>query len=147
VKFVPTELLAELNQLHAVIRSGRSFSDDERRRLFGAHFLHEQQHVVGPALEAAVAKFDWPLVKSMALKPRVRFAYFPDRAELQFRNFADREERIENGFAAFELGRQVGWKTVEATVGLYSVLPAEFFLDPAEYFGKMRSSILPVAAT
>ena len=55
------------------------------------HFLNEQEHVVGPAIAQAVAAFDWPMLRFIALRPAIRFAFFPGRKCFWFRNFAARK--------------------------------------------------------
>ncbi len=140
--FIPLSLLEPLNMLHAARRAGRVLTTEEQRRVFAAHFLHEQEHVVGPTLERAVSDFSWPLVKFVALKPFVRFRYFPRGQALWFRNFACREERIEHGLRAFEFAAAAGWDHVQETLREYAVMPRTFFSEPAEYFSGLRETIL-----
>ena len=85
--------------------------------------------------------FDWPAMQWLALQPIVRFAYFPGWRLLRFHNFADVQERIRNGLQAFDWGAQVGWRTVEARLANYGVLPAEFFTVRG-YFARMREDVL-----
>lgn len=139
-QFVPGDLLEALNRLHAANQSGIELSDDEKRQVYKAHFLNEQKHIVGPAIEKAVAEFNWPLVRMLALRPTVRFAYFP--RGLFFRNFSNREERIDKGLIAFDTAASVGWKNVEQALRSYDVLPERFFAAPAEYFAAIRENIL-----
>ena len=96
-EFVDPELLAALNKVHAARDNGRQLSDAEKRDVFEAHFLHEQANVVGPRITAAVAQFNWPLVREIALRPVVNFAYFPRR--IWFRNFGSTAERIDKGLS------------------------------------------------
>ena len=141
-EFVPAELVAALNQIHAACAGGRNLDDSTRRSIFEAHFYHEQKNVVGPVLLEAVEKFDWPLVRSLALRPTIRFAFFPRGEQLVFKNFSRAEERIANGLKAFELAAQVGWNAAEAALKDYDVLPAEFFERPTAHFEQMRNQIL-----
>jgi hypothetical protein len=141
-ELVPPVLLDAVNRLHAARRTGRTLSDPEKQVIFEAHFRHEQAHVVGPALEDAVAAFDWPLVRAIALRPPVRFTYFPAGGRLWFRNFASRNERIEKGLAAFRLAARAGWSSVDAALRNYRVLPDAFFAAPADYFAGLRTAIL-----
>lgn len=112
-RFIDRERLANLNRIHAAVEAGVELPDAARRQIFESHFLNEQEHVVGPTLARAVEAFDWPLLKSIALRPLVRFAYFPGRSGMWFRNFASREERIAKGLRAFDVGAEVGWLRVE----------------------------------
>jgi hypothetical protein len=141
-ELVPPELLEAVNRLHAARRAGRFLSNEQRREVFETHFRHEQAHVVGPALECAVAAFDWPLVRAIALRPPVKFAYFPAGRRLWFRNFACRDERIDKGLAAFHWAARAGWSAVDGALRHYRVLPESFFAAPAEYFAGLRSAIL-----
>lgn len=139
---VPSTLFAALQRIHAARRSGRELTDEERRQVFEAHFRHEQQTVVGAALENAVDRFEWPLVKFLALKPPVAFAYLPRGRRLWFRNFADQAERIRNGLLAFDLAAQAGWRHVEDTLAAYRTLPAAFFVDADRHFVRMKGAVL-----
>lgn len=139
-KFVDPELLAALNKVHAARDAGQHLSDVEKRDVFEAHFLHEQANVVGPRIEAAVAEFNWPLVRGIALRPLVNFAYFPRR--IWFRNFGSTTERIDKGLAAFDTAATVGWDRVEESLGEYEMLPRAFFADSIAYFSALRSSVL-----
>ncbi|MCA9077340.1 MAG: hypothetical protein KDA93_20100 [Planctomycetaceae bacterium] len=143
--FVDADLLKALSLVHAARREDRTLSDVEKREVFVAHFLNEQQHIVGPTLERATAAFDWPLVKLIALRPRVRFAYFPDRKRLWFHNFTNRDERIRRGLQAFDTAASVGWSEVEAALARYDILPKAFFVDSARYFSGLRDTTLATA--
>jgi hypothetical protein len=139
-KVIPGDLLQALNQIHTANKNGVELSDDERREVFTAHFLNEQQHIVGPTIEKAVTEFDWPLLRTIALRPLVSFAYF--RRPFVFRNFASREERIAKGLAAFNVAADVGWANVEQALRNYDVLPEQFFAKPIEYFAALREAVL-----
>lgn len=141
-KYVSPELLAALRMVHEARSEGRDLPDERKREVFTAHFLDEQRRVVGPAIEKAVAAFDWPVVRFVALKPLVRFAYFRGGRPLWFANFADREERIEKGLAAFDAAADVGWRRVEQALGEYRVLPPAFFADSASYFADFKTAVL-----
>ncbi|NQV23871.1 MAG: hypothetical protein HQ518_05830 [Rhodopirellula sp.] len=139
-KIVPTDVLNALNRIHNANCSGIELTDDERREIFTVHFLSEQQHIVGPTIEKAIAEFDWPLLRSLALRPVIRFAYF--RRRFLFRNFANKEERIEKGLVAFNMAADLGWENVEQALREYDVLPERFFAKPVEYFTSLREAIL-----
>lgn len=145
-KVIRPELLQALNEVHAANASEVELTDDRRREIFVAHFLYEQQYIVGPAIEKAIAEFDWPLLRSLSLRPIIRFAYF--RRPFLFRNFANREERISRGLLAFDRAADAGWKNVEQALRNYDVLPEKFFSTPTEYFAALRESVLasPVSA-
>jgi hypothetical protein len=142
VDHVPPVLLEALRMVHRARAAAVPLTDDEKLSVFRAHFLHEQEHVVGPMLTDAVARFNWPLVRAIALRPVVQFAYFPGGQRLWFRNFARKVERVEQGQKAFSLGAQVGWSRVEAALDDYHVLPAACFTDPVEHFRQFRAAIV-----
>ena len=142
-KVVPADLLQALNLVHAANRSGTELYDDEKREVFTAHFLSEQKHIVGPTIEKAVAEFDWPLLRTVALRPVIRFAYF--RRAFVFQNFANQNERIEKGLFAFDTAAELGWSNVEQALRTYDVLPESFFARPTEYFAALRETVLSSA--
>lgn len=139
-EFVDSGLLTALNQVHAARDEGLELSDAEKRDVFEAHFLHEQATIVGPRIEAAVAEFNWPLVREIAVRPLVKFAYFPRR--MWFRNFASTAERIDKGLSAFDTAVTVGWTHVESALGEYDMLPRAFFADSIAYFADLRHAVL-----
>lgn len=141
-EFVPPEMLEAINRMHAAKRAGKRLSDFEKRVVFEAHFLNEQQHIVGPSIERALAAFDWPLVKWIALKPPVRFSYFPSGKLLWFANFASKEERIANGLAAFDMAAHAGWDYVENRLASYRVLPEEAFQTPELFYDGLVKRVL-----
>lgn len=142
VEFIPPDLLDPLNRMHAASERGCTFSESEKKLVFEAHFRHEQAHVVGPTLLNAVQAFDWPLVREIAVRPRIRFAYFPGRTTFQFRNFASQSERIEKGLMAFALASQVGWSNVDVSLRQYRILPDAYFSAPFAYFDQLRNAVL-----
>lgn len=144
-RFIPADLQEALQRLHAATKVGRTLSDMEQQRIFEAHFRHEQRYVVSPTLTEAVIKFEWPLIRAIALKPLVRFAYFPVGMRLWFRDFSSQEERIEQGLRAFEIAAHAGWSRVDAALERYAILPAEYFATPAAYFQQFRIGILSPA--
>ncbi|WP_254510364.1 hypothetical protein [Anatilimnocola floriformis] len=141
-ELVAPELLAELNSMHAAERAGRKLTTAQKQAIFSAHFYNEQKTVVGPALQKAVDDFQWPLVKFIALKPLIRFAYFPAGTSFWFHNFANREERIERGLQAFQVAADVGFERVEAALRKYQMLPEAFFTQPVSYFESLRQQVL-----
>lgn len=137
-ELIPSSLLEELNRCHAACRRGRTLSVEQKRALFGAFFHWEQETIVGPAVTEATLSFAWPLMRSLALRPFIRFTYFPKSSVLAFKNFACTAERIEKGFRAFDLAARVGWEHLERSAGHYRVLPDTFFVGSAEHFAALR---------
>lgn len=143
-EIIPLSLLEALASVHAAREASRELSDQEKLAVFNAHFLYEQEYVVGPAVQNAAAQLAWPLVKFFALRPLIHFAYFPGRKWLWFHDFSSRAERIEHGLAAFDLAVHAGWGEVEAALVVYDILPPTFFVDPSQYFSRLRESLLAV---
>jgi hypothetical protein len=140
--FVPPRLLDALATVHEARRLRQRLDTGRLRAVFEAHFLHEQETVVTDTIQRAAAAFDWPLVKFLALRPPVGFAYLPDNQPIRFHDFADRQERIQNGLLAFDLAARVGWDKVERTLTDYGLLPTDFSVDPVMHFSRMRKRIL-----
>jgi hypothetical protein len=108
---------------HASADAGVPFPPEQRERLFVAFFHWEQNEVVGPAVSAAYAQFDWGLVKFFALRPRIRFSYFSARFCLKFDHFGIQEQRVAHGLAAYHQAELVGLDHVEKALAFYRILP------------------------
>lgn len=137
-ELIPHPLLEQLNRCHAARRGGQAFSTERKRALFQAFFLWEQEVIVGPAVAAAALSFEWLLMRRLALRPLIRFAYFPRSSILVFKDFTSTSERIEKGFRAFDLAAQAGWERVEGSMRHYRVLPSAFFADSKKHFASIR---------
>ena len=133
VRFVKPELLTALNRLHAARRQCVELSDPQKRNIFQVHFLNEQENVVAPSIGQATTDFQWPLMKFLAIRPLVRFAYFPGTTIFWFRRFDRTSERIQRGLQAFDIGSNAGWHHVESTLRNYQILPDSFFVDSAAH--------------
>jgi hypothetical protein len=105
-------------------------SDADRLIVFETQFRHEQAHVVEPGIAQACEHFQWPAMKWLALRPVIRFPFFPGWRAMRFRNFADMEERLANGLQAFAWAAQAGWATVEEALYDYGDLPKSFAQVP-----------------
>ncbi len=138
---VPPELLSEMERCHSAKQDGRVLSEKDRKRVFSAFFLWEQAQIVGPSIERAFAEFDWPLIKKMALKPKIRFCYFSALSPLVFKNFADTNERIAHGLSAFDRACQAGWPRVERALSNYGILPSRFLSSPEQVFFELTSTV------
>jgi len=140
-RLVPSDLLDQMARCHAARRAGRTLSNRERRSLFKAFFLWEQATIVGPAVERAFVEFDWPIIKAMALRPKISFAYFPRSSPLVFSNFSDTAERIEKGLRAYDMAASAGWEKVDLELRSYGILPSDFSVNPKHYFRTLLSSL------
>lgn len=141
-RYIEPRLLAALNRCHRAQKLGEPLPQPARRELFEAFFLWEQAAIVGPAVERALDALDWSLICRVALRPRIAFAYFTRRRDMQFADFASTRERIEKGLRAYELAEQVGLEQVEQALRRYGVLPPAFFRDSVSYFGELRGRLL-----
>ena len=141
-RHVQPRLLAALNRCHRAQALDEPLPRPARRELFEAFFLWEQECIVGPAVERALTELDWPLIRRVALRPRIEFAYFASSREMKFADFASTAERIDKGMRAYELAEQAGLQRVEADLRRYAVLPQAFFGDSARYFGELRDRLL-----
>ena len=143
---VDPELLDGLLRVHTARKTGRELSDARKLSVFGAHFFHEQSHVVGPTIAEALALLQWPMMRQIAMKPVIRFAYFPRGKRLWFANFSDRQERVNNGLVAFELAARAGWQATAGALRHYAVLPDAFFTDARSHFAGLREAALATTA-
>jgi hypothetical protein len=136
--FVAVDKLDALNRMHHARKRGVELTASGKLAAFETFFRSEQATVVGPSVQAAIESFAWPLMQFIALKPLIRFAYFPRGQWLRFRDFSSQDERIANGLRAFDLAAQIGFTAVEACLRNYAILPDVFFTANTDYFGTLR---------
>ncbi|MEX1224539.1 MAG: hypothetical protein WEA31_08330 [Pirellulales bacterium] len=141
-QFIDGNLLAAIRKVHAARESAVELADAEKREVFEAFFYNEQQAVVGPSVNHAAESFEWRLMRFIALKPLVRFAYFPPGKVLWFRHFQNERERIRHGLQAFDWGAQVGFAEVTARLQDYEIMPAAFFQNSAAHFDQICNWVL-----
>lgn len=137
-KFLPSTLVENLNRCHVARKGGGYLTREQKRDLFSAFFLWEQETLVGPGVTLATEKFYWPVLKWIALKPSIRFAYFPRHKRLNFRYFACTHERTEKGILAFDIAMDVGLAKVETALRDYGVMPQLFFVDSFAHFDRLK---------
>ncbi len=135
--YVPAELLQKMMNCHVAAAQKRELDAQARADLFNAFFLWEQDTIVAPAVEHATDVFYWPILKAIALRPSIRFAYFPFKRRLNFSYFVDKHERIEKGFAAYAIAEQVGLDAVEQKLSRYKIMPRAFHDDSEKHFMSM----------
>jgi hypothetical protein len=140
-KLVPPALLTQLNRVHQARKSGTPLTASEKREVFQAFFLNEQATVVGPKINSAGKSFQWPLMRWLALKPHVRFAYMGG-CGLQFWNFCDEAQRVKNGMRACDIALNVGLDFVERTLENYQVLPSQFVATSQQHYQSVRQQAL-----
>lgn len=142
-EILPAPLLDALNRVHRAARAGTRLPHAERRDVFERALQFEQEQTVGPKVREEVAKFDCPVLTAIVLRPIVRFAYFPRREFLLFRNFGDTDERIEKALRSYDLAEEAGWDAVGSAIRFQGVLPERFFADPLGYADGLRASSAP----
>lgn len=113
---LPGEIVLEIRRLLAQQMSGQPATNAEKRALYEAFFRWEQDNAVGPSVEAAMAAFDWPLMRNLCLRPWVWFSYFRAGRSLNFKDFTSAEERVEKGLAAFDVAAFRGWDNVDRSL-------------------------------
>jgi hypothetical protein len=128
-----------LQRVHAARAARRALNAQEKRQVFEQSFLCEQEVTVAPGVKAAVEGFDCRVMKFLCLRPFVRFAYFPSRRFLFFRDFSDKAERIAKGLLAYDHAERMGWPHVADSMRSYGLLPGQFFRDPEAFFERIRA--------
>lgn len=145
-KILKPELLEALRAIHAGARAEKLLETGARRKIFQTTLQWEQETTVAPAVKAEVAKFDCPILRTLVLKPFVRFKYFPKLKFFFFKNFSNTDERIGNAHKCFELAETVGWQRVFSSMKQYEVLEDDFFKSPFQFAQNLKTEILNQAA-
>ena len=109
-------LLQALNQVHEASSQGARLSPGQMRDTFGKSLQFEQEITVAPGVQAEIEKFDCPILRFLCLRPIVHLPYFPRGKYMLFRNFADKDERIEKAMRSYDVAQRVGWPRVEAAM-------------------------------
>jgi len=136
---MPEKLIEQMMACHAAIAAGEHLPDAELRQFYEDYFRWEQVKVVGPVVDEALAAFQWRLMRWFCLRPWVWFSYFRFGRSMNFRNFADAEERTQKGLIAFDRAARIGWKKIEANLRLNPFFPREVSLDPNIYFRELHA--------
>ncbi len=136
-RVMPRNLISAMTACHRARRAGLDASTEEKRALFDAFFLWEQDTIVGPSVAQATADFDWPLMRWLAMKPAIGFRYFSPLQRLWFRSFDDTGERIARGRTAFDIAAKTGWDRVEKRLDAYGILPFDVRQDPRSAYQRV----------
>jgi hypothetical protein len=134
-------LLDALNRVHHAREAGKVLPPEEARRAFEQSFLCEQEITVAPGVQVAVQGFECKVMRFLCLRPLVRFAYFPGFRYLWFRNFADKDERIDRGLRAYDLAARAGWPRVERSLRYYGVMPTRLLDEPERSLAEVREAL------
>ena len=138
---IQPSLLDALNQVHAARKSGSTLSDDQKKKVFEQSFHWEQELTVAPGVQQAIEQFECRIMIALCTKPVVRFAYFPRMRYLWFKNFADKQERIDKGLRAADYAFRTGWDHVRSALKSYNLLPTEFWSDPDRLAQHLHSEL------
>lgn len=115
-EFIQPKLLKQLMLMHKARKNGTPLYADEKKVVFKTSLLFEQEMSVGPRVDAAVKKFDCPILKTLVLKPIVHFSYFPNLTFFPFDDFSDKAERIKYALKAYDLAEEAGWDEVQRLI-------------------------------
>jgi len=137
---MPARLHENLNICHEYAIHGKAMPLSQQREFYEDFFRWEQVNVVGPAVDAAIAEFDWPLMKWFCMRPWVWFSYFRLGRSLVFKNFSDAEERTQKGLSAFDWAVHLGWDKIEANLTRNPFFPRNFSFDANTYFKDINVS-------
>lgn len=118
-ELVHEPLLDALNEVHAASASGQELSDERKKHVFIQALRFEQEITVAPGIERELAKFDCPILRALCMKPIVRFSYFPLLRTFYFRDFSDKEERIDRAIRSFDIAAHRGWDMVLESMNGY----------------------------
>jgi hypothetical protein len=138
---IAPSLLDALNRVHAAREARKALPPDETRQIFEQSFRCEQEVTVAPGVQAAVQSFECKVMRFLCLRPLVRFAYFPGLRYLWFRDFADKDERIDRGLKAYDLAARVGWPGVERSLKYYGVMPTPLLEEPERSLAELREEL------
>jgi hypothetical protein len=133
-RLVSEPLLSDLLRCQDLVRSGGVMPPQQQRTFYENFFRWEQQRVVGPVVDQAFARFEWPLMKQLCMRPWIWFSYFRVGRSLVFKNFADAEERVGKGMAAYDWAASKGWPAIAANLTRNPLFPKTFSIDPSIYF-------------
>lgn len=119
-RLIEPGLLEALNATHRASADGRRISRSRRGETYRLALLWEQERTVARRVREAVRKFDCPILRSLVLKPWVRFKYFPWTRVFLFQDFSDKAERIHYALEAYELAEETGLGRVDASLDRYN---------------------------
>ncbi len=139
-RIMPAALLDLMIACHEAADGSGQFPQAQKRALYDAFFRWEQHRVVGPAVDAALSRFDWKLMRNLCLRPWVWFSYFRFGRSLNFRDFSSSNERIEKGLKAFDFGARQGWSGMEHALVTNRFMPRGFADDPDTYFEMLKDT-------
>lgn len=141
-EIVEPRLLDALNRVHHAKRNGLSLTREEKRNVFEQSFHCEQEITVAPGVAKAVEEFECRIMRALCLRPIVRFSFFPRLRYLWFRDFSNKDERINKGMLSYELAANAGWDKVFEAMKYYGQMPPAFFKDPEVHFHELKAETI-----
>ena len=141
-QLIHPDLLAELNRVHEYCAADRTMSPDEKQEVFRQSFIWEQELTVAPGVKNAIEAFDCPFMRGLCTKPIVRFSFFPRWRFLWFRNFYNKDERINKGLQTYDYARSAGWDQVAESTRKYGLLSEAALTNPREHFRSLKQRLL-----
>jgi hypothetical protein len=117
---VKPEVLALYNRAHAAVAEHRLLPYEARRSIYYDVFVHEQNDIVDPGIQAAAEACGTPGLVRVLKHVRPRFAYFPRGERLYFTDFTDVEQRNREGLRACDFAEEVGAARVLEAMAAYS---------------------------
>ncbi len=76
-KILAQPFLSRLNALHDAVRRGETLTPVRKATLYSESFQWEQANSVWPMVERTIREVENQIVRFIAFRPIVRFAYFP----------------------------------------------------------------------
>jgi hypothetical protein len=120
-ELIKPEVLALYNRVHEAIARDEPLSYEERRDVYRDIFQHEQDDIVDPGIQDAVAMCANPaFVRPFAIVSP-RFRYFPKGQRLFFTDFTSVDQRNREGLRALAFAEEVGTARVLEAMGEYGV--------------------------
>jgi hypothetical protein len=90
-------------------------------------------------VERTIRDINDPIVRAIAFRPIVHFAFFPRLRFLFFSDFTKTDQRIKKGWEACTVAEEVGWAMTERAIGKYTFLP----IDILEYYHRLLELLAP----
>jgi len=119
--FVDPKLLSLYNEVHAAVELGRQLSRADRQRIYYDVFVHEQNAIVEPGIQAAAADCGSPRLVRLLKHVRPRFRYFPSGERLHFSDFTSIDQRNREGLRAFRWAEEGGADRVFEALSEYGM--------------------------
>ena len=130
-KILASTLITTLNQLHATTAACEPLTDLAKCSIYSECFQWEQHNSVWPMVEKAIKNVNDPIVKAIAFRPIVHFAFFPALKFLLFHDFTDTNERIAQIW--WQIAASINWfgASVITSKGVFRIFGEEWAVGGA----------------